>query len=125
MTPLLLLLLSDLDVPSSRSDLEVTHDFATLRDVRSLVGKPARYRIRLDSLEDECESYRIFDCDTADATRRSVYFRTGQPLDRDDYTVAAVLIVLHHKATVGADGTLFVGFTEYRLVNAVPLYEGR
>ena len=104
--------------PTART--ERTHDFArlTASEAEGLQGRPGKYRIVLDSREWEHDGCFVYDCQSADRIRRSVYFAPGQDTEEDELTVQAVLRIIDHAPAVGADGTRFEGFREYRLTEA-------
>ena len=95
-----------------------THDFARLTTTNGLIGKRALYRIVLDSTEGDHDGFILYDCQTQDGTFRCVWLYAGQEF-ADEMVVEATLVVLYHPATVGAMGTKFEGFIEYRLTKAV------
>ena len=73
---------------------------------------------RIDSPEWEFEGIRWHDCQSCDDTLRAVWFvRPGQAENGSAVVVEGTLRVIHHRATVGKDGTRFPEFVEYRLVH--------
>jgi len=117
--PFGLLLIPD-GPPRPTARTERTHDFArlTASEAEHLQGKPARFRIVLDSREWEHDGCFVYDCQSADRIRRSVYFARGQDTEEDELTVEAILRIIDHAPAVGLDGTQFEGFREYRLTEA-------
>src|SRR5215813_406456 len=111
---------TDLQRSEPDASAERAHDFAklTASEAEHLQGKPARYRIVLDSREWEHDGLMVYDCKSIDRIRRSVCFALGQDTEEDELTVEAVLRIIDHAPAVGADGMQFEGFREYRLVEA-------
>ena len=96
------------------------HELATLapQDAATLAGRPALFRVMLDSAEDTEGTFTLYDCQSLDGKLRSVWLWSGQEL-QDEMTVQATLQVIHHPVSVGDGGTPFQGFREYRLARAV------
>jgi hypothetical protein len=95
------------------------HDFAALTPAAAghLEGKPARYRVVLDSQPWESGPHVLYDCVSADDTDRTVWLVAGQRVEKV-MDVEAVLRVIRHPRQVAEDGTVFEMSTEYRLTEA-------
>jgi hypothetical protein len=85
----------------------------TPAEARHLAGRPARFRVALDSLEDEAT--HSFDCLAQAGLYASVFLLAGQEA-ADEMTVEGRLVVIDWPPGFG-----FAGFPEYRLVDAVRL----
>jgi hypothetical protein len=116
MLPILLLpvTLAVADVP--RVNTRADHDIYFLADLtpaeaRSLAGKWARYRVVLDSLEDEAA--HSWDCLAPDGLHASVILMADQEA-ADMMTVEARLVIIDYPAAIG-----FAALREYRLRDAV------
>jgi hypothetical protein len=79
----------------------------TPANARSLAGKQARYRVVLDSLEDEAT--RSYDCVAPDGLHASVFLLPDQEA-ADMMTAEARLVIIDHPASWG-----FPALSEYRL----------
>jgi hypothetical protein len=102
------------DVPRADSRIERTaHVLVELTPIeaRHLAGRRARFRVALDSLEDEAT--HSFDCLAPEGLHASVYLLAGEEA-AGEMTVEATLRVIDHPPGFG-----FAGFREYRLLEAV------
>src|SRR5262245_50344646 len=109
------------DAPAPiRFDIARTYDLTNLSPLGagSLRHQRATFRVALDSSEDLHNGYTIYGCESVDGKLRTVWLVPGVEVD-DEMTVEATLRVIVHAPTVGANGTRFEGFTEYRLMDAV------
>ncbi len=108
------------DRPEPAAQTVVAQDLARLRasEAERLEGKRAVYRVVLDSLPDWHKGFVLYDCQSTDDIGRTVWLEGGQHL-AEEMAVEATLFILRHAGAVGSDGTIFAGFTEYRLVGAV------
>jgi hypothetical protein len=116
MAPLLLLpLLAVADVPGPRVDPRAERAVYFLADLtpadaRRLDGRRARFRVSLDSTQDN----NCFDCVAPGGLHASVCLVAGQEAADDDMTVEATLVIIDHPPGFG-----FPALREYRLVDAV------
>jgi hypothetical protein len=101
-----------------RPDVLPVYDFARLAPAIAglLDGKRARFRVAHDSPPSERVGCVCYGCATPDDMERTLFLRGGEA-DRGGLEVEAVLRVIHHPPAV-CGKTAFVGFTEYRLVDA-------
>jgi hypothetical protein len=112
MMPLLLLpLLAAADLPGPRVERGVYYlADLTPADARRLDGRRARFRVALDSAEDN----NCFDCLAPPGLHASVCLLPGQEAADDDMTVEATLVIIDHPPGFG-----FPPLREYRLLDAV------
>jgi hypothetical protein len=95
------------------------HDFATLSLAQGsrLQGRPARFRVTLDSRQDT-EGGRFFhECESSDASTRSLWLAAAEEVE-EEMVVEAVLEVSHQPGAVLPGGQVVEGYTEYRLLGA-------
>jgi hypothetical protein len=97
------------------------HDFAALTDAeaRRLEGKPALFRVTLDTDCDteERDGSVCANCVGDGDAPEDVYLCSGQKVD-DTMTVEAILQVRYCLPLVGADGGRLPALWEYRLARA-------
>ena len=117
---LLALLLTVADVPQARDGFQRTHELHRLTHSQAerLVGRRAFYSIRIESLPDREGDCILYDCQSPSDVHATAWLPIGQEL-AEAMTVEATLRIIVHQPSVGADGTPFVGFTEYRLTLAM------
>jgi hypothetical protein len=117
--PLLLLLLPAAD-PSHAPEAEQAFVMSKLTPAEAAfpAGKRAKFRIVLDSTDDTWDGFVGYDVRCPEPFYATVRLYPRQEV-ADEMTVEATLRVIHHPATVGAMGTLFPAFLEYRLTKAV------
>ena len=104
---------------------EVTglEDLATMTatDAAKLDGRFGKFRIRLNSPDLEYNGYILYECESADGIARTIWFHPDS--EQDDFDdekpiyVEARLVVIVHPARV-IRRTFFIGFAEYRLMDA-------
>src|SRR5262249_31640501 len=106
-----------------------TRDFAAIRtaDATKISGTWVRMRIELNSLPEARDGFVAFDCASADATHRTVWFVVGETGgddadvkprgDCDKLEVIGRLSVVEHPPNRFGT-TSFPGFTELRLLDA-------
>jgi hypothetical protein len=104
------------DVP--RAECRGERAFHVLADLtpaeaRHLADDRTRFRVALDSLEDEAT--HSFDCMAPAGLYASVFLLAGEEA-ADEMTVEATLVIIDQPPGLG-----FPGFREYRLVDAVRL----
>jgi hypothetical protein len=90
----------------------------TAAEAARLQGKQARFRIVLTSGEDQEGKYTLYDCLEPREVGATVWLLPGQE-PTEQMTVEARLVVIDHKTWTAPDGTVFPGFREYRLADAV------
>jgi hypothetical protein len=110
------------DGPADRpdADQQVVYVMDTLPpdEAIRLQGRRERFRVRLDSAVSLVRGYSVAEVVVAGADDLgTVWMQPGESLD-DVLEVEARLVVVRHRPVVGANGTLFDGFTELRLVDA-------
>jgi len=88
-------------------------------EARRLAGRRIRCVVEIDSPESDMPDGSVgYECVSADAASRCVWLRPGQDVPASEsLTVEGVLRVMEHRPSVGADGTRFEEFTEYRLMD--------
>jgi hypothetical protein len=74
----------------------------------------------LDSPETEmADGSLAYECVSADGVSRCVWFRPSEEVPQaGKVIVQGFLRIIHHPPSIGSDGTLFEGFTEYRIMRA-------
>ena len=104
--------------PPGEADARAVHDLTTLgrAEAAALDGRRGRFRVAIDSPPSDRLGCVCYGCATPDGVERTLFLRDGEA-DRDRLEVEGTLRVLHHPAAV-CGKTAFVGFTEYRLVDA-------
>jgi hypothetical protein len=90
----------------------------TAAEAEHLDGKRARFRVVLDSTADHEGKHTLYDCLPPAGVEATVWLLPGQEA-RDEMTVEARLAIIDHKTWIAPDGTVFPGFREYRLADAV------
>jgi hypothetical protein len=115
MTSLLALFLIAGDFPRGSAEVERTFTLSALtaHQAAQLEGKRARFRISLDSAEEQDGKYTAYDCLAPDGLIAGVWLLPGQEV-RDEMTVEARLVVIDHRAAWG-----FPALREYRLMDAM------
>jgi len=102
--------------------------FADLKrhEALRLGGRRVRLIVEIDSPESDMPDGSVgYECVSADPASRCVWLRSGQEIPPSDWlTVEGVLQAIEHRPSVGADGTRFEGFIEYRLVDGLVLRPG-
>ena len=113
-------LLRAIGQPRPRDAAVLSLDMATARpeQLAALDGKRARLRVVVDSAVNATNDRAVFNVLVRDPADEGTIELYASHKVEDGMTVEGTLRVLHHPPSLGGK-TAFVGFTEYRLLDAV------